>query len=167
MQTAHTLRRAAARFVDLGVSLALLELAGRLADLLPVRALLQLDGTLLVNAEIGVGLASLLLYTAVSEALGGQSVGKLLSNVQVVQQDGEPVDVRGAVLRNLALPVDLFLFGLVAYSAMSRSPERCRVGDGLARTRVVQGGTGIRGAVGALAGAGAALGLLLGSYVVF
>lgn len=168
LQTAPTYRRVAARIVDVGVQLAILEVAGVLSDTIPYRAVvLPLQGDALTTAEIAVGLASMIAYLGLSEAISGATLGKLLADVRVTDLQGRPPGALAAVLRNVLLLADGFLFGLPAWSAMSRSPQRQRIGDTAASTRVVRGSPGIPGLLGTTTGVIAALGLLLGSYVVF
>lgn len=130
------LLRGVARIVDLGVQMFLLDLAFRIAQFLPA-GLLELPEGALVAIDLGVGLGALVLYTTLSEALGGATLGKLLTGLRVTRLEGGAIDARAALIRNLGFLVDGLFFGLVAYSAAMRSPEQQRIGDAWAGTRVV------------------------------
>ena len=125
------LLRGLARLIDFGVQTAVLEIAFRCAPLLP-ESLLTLSEDNLLYVDIGTGIAALVLYTAISERLSGATLGKLLTGMRVVAEDGSPIGLRAALLRNLAFPIDALFFGLIAYSAVARSPTGQRVGDGWA-----------------------------------
>ena len=72
--------------------------------------------------------------------LSGQSIGKKMMGIQVVHTDGRPVHFVDSSFRNV-----LFLFYVVfpvsiviETVALSRNPEHRRLGDRIARTRVVR-----------------------------
>jgi uncharacterized RDD family membrane protein YckC len=160
--------RGFARALDLALHIGALELAGRAQTLLP-GPLLTLDDAALLGVDAAVGLTAFVLAPALSEALGGATLGKVLLGLEVVSaEDDGPINLGRAVTRNVALVVDVLFFGLVAYSAMARSERRQRVGDAWARSWVVRrAGPPTRRAIGvALLGPGVALALLLASYVV-
>lgn len=73
----------------------------------------------------------------------GQTPGKLAMGIAVVGTDGEPIGLRGAVVRNLLRVVDslpsLYLLGLGAMLATERTQ---RVGDVAAETVVVRTSAG-------------------------
>lgn len=160
------LLRGLARLIDFGVQTAVLEIAFRCAPLLP-ESLLTLSEDNLLYVDIGTGIAALVLYTAISERLSGATLGKLLTGMRVVAEDGFPIGLRAALLRNLAFPIDALFFGLIAYSAVARSPTGQRVGDGWAKTVVIwRGASSTRQDwLGWPIGAGAALLLVLASYL--
>jgi uncharacterized RDD family membrane protein YckC len=76
-------------------------------------------------------------YHALAEGIGGASLGKLLFGLRVRREDLQPCGVGAGVVRSLAYFVDALFFGLIAYSAMSKSRWNQRVGDRWARTIVV------------------------------
>jgi len=162
--------RGLARLVDLGVQFGLMEVAFRLTPLLPSDGLIHLSEDALFWVDLGVGLSAMLAYTTVSEWLAGATVGKHLTGLRVVGADTPdvPVGLRSALLRNLALIVDLLIFGYIAYSTMIRSPERQRLGDHWGGTRVVwKADAPNRSAlVGWPVGMLTALSLVLASYVL-
>lgn len=162
------LRRGVARVIDLLVQLALLEVAYRISKLLPEQGLLVLAEQTLAGVDLAVGLAVLIGYAAIAEWVGGATLGKQLLGLQVQTLEGTPPGFRAALVRNIALPVDGFLFGLVAYSAIARSPLRQRVGDQWGGTVVVPNPTPIsmRTFSGWPLGIVFGLALLVGSYLV-
>jgi len=89
----------------------------------------------------GLVLASLFavpLYHWAAEWIAGVSVGKLVCQLRVVQQDGRPCSFRGAFFRNLGYYFDGLFFGLVGYLSMGRSPLKQRFGDAWGKTVVVK-----------------------------
>ena len=131
------LLRGAARAVDLLVQVSLMEGAFRLKGYLPETRLIQLDDGALFYVDLAVGMGALVLYTALSEQLGGATLGKFVTGMRVVNVDGSKVSAWGAWVRNLAFFVDGLFLGLVAYSAIARSNTGQRLGDEWGRTRVV------------------------------
>lgn len=78
-----------------------------------------------------------LAYYAGTEARWGATLGKRLTSIRVVAEDGSPVDLGAALVRNVLRVVDALLFYLVGFLAALASPRRQRLGDQLARTAVV------------------------------
>ncbi|MFT5459369.1 MAG: putative RDD family membrane protein YckC [Myxococcota bacterium] len=164
------LLRGLARAIDLAVHIGVLEAAFRCSDWLPSGLLVTVDASYLLAVDMSIGLSALVLYPAVAEWISGATVGKLLTGLRTVQAEprGAPISLQAAALRNLAILVDGFLFGLVAYSAMARSELRQRVGDEWGGTLVVwkRAAQPARSALGVPIGVGAALLLVLLSYLV-
>ncbi|MFT4627484.1 MAG: putative RDD family membrane protein YckC [Myxococcota bacterium] len=179
------LLRGLARAIDLAVHIGVLEAAFRCSDWLPSGGLeaafrcsdwlpsgllVTVDASYLLAVDMSIGLSALVLYPAVAEWISGATVGKLLTGLRTVQAEprGAPISLQAAALRNLAILVDGFLFGLVAYSAMARSELRQRVGDEWGGTLVVwkRAAQPARSALGVPIGVGAALLLVLLSYLV-
>lgn len=131
------LLRGAARAVDLLVQVALMEAAYRARVFLPDQGLIQLGDDTLFYVDLAVGMGALVLYTAISEQLGGATLGKYLTAMRVVKEDGSKLDLWGAWVRNLAFFVDGLFLGLVAYSAIARSNTGQRFGDEWGKTLVV------------------------------
>jgi uncharacterized RDD family membrane protein YckC len=75
----------------------------------------------------------------VPEWLWGRTLGKWCCDLRVVDVNMRRVTLAKAVLRRLLDPVDLQLFGIVAYVVARTNPLHQRVGDLVARTRVVEG----------------------------
>ena len=66
----------------------------------------------------------------------GSTVGKLALSMVVVQEDGAPCGLRGAVVRELGYFVDALFFGIIGYMAMQKSIREQRHGDEWAHTVV-------------------------------
>ncbi len=78
------------------------------------------------------------LYHAISDSVGGAGIGKVLCGLRVVTRSGAPASFLACVKREAILFVDLFCFGIVAYTFMSRDAREQRLGDRWAGTMVVQ-----------------------------
>jgi len=92
------------------------------------------------------------LYVLIGDGLfDGQSLGKKLTGLRVVDPGGRPCDIKSSIFRNAALGLGLFLFKaplvgwlpLIALTAFEfvtliGSPEGRRFGDELAGTRVIE-----------------------------
>lgn len=70
------------------------------------------------------------------EAYDGRSVGKRLTGVRVVDEDGDEPSVGAVVVRNGLRPVDSLPFGYVVGLSYAASGDGRRVGDTVAGTRV-------------------------------
>jgi uncharacterized RDD family membrane protein YckC len=72
------------------------------------------------------------------EAFWGRTFGKWACGLRVVGVDNRPVTIGQAFARRLLDPVDLLaFFGLVAYIVAKTNPLSQRLGDLVAKTRVV------------------------------
>ena len=97
------------------------------------------------NGTVGYslhGLPALALFVVnfcmipLSEGLMGQTLGKRISGIKVIKQDGSKTSVGASFVRHLFDVIDLFfLCGLIVAAS---SPRRQRVGDLVARTCVVR-----------------------------
>jgi uncharacterized RDD family membrane protein YckC len=138
--------RAAARIIDTIAGFVVGAVGGALGGALV--GVLQATGSLDAGAVGRLGglsigsfvLSSLgnLAYHAASEGMGGASLGKLLTGLRVLRQDGAPATIGAGLIRSLAYYIDAFFFGLVAYSVMSKSPAQQRLGDQWGKTVVVR-----------------------------
>jgi uncharacterized RDD family membrane protein YckC len=81
---------------------------------------------------LGVG------YYIVCEAATGASLGKRMVGIRVVGEDGEPVRLGAAVVRNLVRPVDGLFFYFIGFISALLSKRRQRLGDRAAHTIVVR-----------------------------
>jgi uncharacterized RDD family membrane protein YckC len=72
------------------------------------------------------------------EALFGRTFGKWVCDLRVVNQRGAPVTFGQAVVRRLLDPIDFSFFGLVAFIVATNNPASQRLGDLVAKTRVVE-----------------------------
>ena len=138
--------RALARIIDIIFGGVL----GRFAGVFGAVALATLQGAGAVSAgwehrgrginvtAIGVSLLGGFLYHCFSEGIHGASLGKLVCRLVVLQQDGRPSKMKGAIIRSLGWYIDALFFGLIGYSSMQKSPLNQRYGDVWGRTVVVK-----------------------------
>jgi len=167
-QTAGWGIRAGARLIDniVGLVVGMVggAIGGVLVGVLGAMGVLGEDWQALIGKPSAAGflLSALggLAYHTIAEGLGGASIGKLVCGLRTIGADGRPCSIAGAFKRSLAFYVDGFVFGLVAYSAMSSSPLNQRIGDRWGHTAVVRAP-----AVPAAAARGATVGILLGAAV--
>jgi len=90
---------------------------------------------LVIMLTLGFGIT----YFTILESLWrGQSLGKKLAGIQVVREDGKPIDLTAAVVRNILRLVDGFACYLVAAILVWNSPLKQRLGDRIAHTVVVK-----------------------------
>jgi len=89
-------------------------------------------------AGFGLSILGAFLYHTVSEGFGTVTIGKLICGLRVVQSNGSPASMKGALIRDLGYHVDALFFGLVAYTSMTKGPLRQRYGDAWGRTVVVK-----------------------------
>jgi uncharacterized RDD family membrane protein YckC len=77
-------------------------------------------------------------YYVFCEALAGATLGKRIVGIRVVGEDGGPLTLEAAIIRNLLRPIDaLFLYLVGAVFALT-SPRGQRLGDRAAHTLVVR-----------------------------
>jgi uncharacterized RDD family membrane protein YckC len=77
-----------------------------------------------------------IIYFSVFEWLYGATLGKLILGMRVVKENGEPCDIKAALIRAVLRYVDGFFFALPAYLNM-KAPLNQRIGDKSANTIVV------------------------------
>jgi uncharacterized RDD family membrane protein YckC len=98
----------------------------------------------LVNGRFGAVALIWFLYYVVMETAFGGTVGKLVTGIRVVRQDGSKPDLVTSLKRTLARVVDGFPYVipyLVGAIVVWSSPTRQRLGDRWAKTYVVRAGT--------------------------
>ena len=97
-----------------------------------------LSDTLGVLVSLVLSLAAIA-YFVYMEATYGQTLGKRLVGIVVVNSDGSPLDMRSSLIRNVVRIVDAFpTLYIVGFAAMYLVGEdRQRVGDLVADTMVV------------------------------
>jgi len=80
-----------------------------------------------------------LIYFTYFEGTSGQTIGKKLTNIKVVKEDGSKCDFGSALVRNILRIVDqlpfLYILGIILIAA---TDKRQRLGDMLAKTIVVK-----------------------------
>jgi uncharacterized RDD family membrane protein YckC len=87
--------------------------------------------------DLVIGLMGGALSSTLAEGIGGATLGKALLGLRVRRVDLRPCTLSAALRRAIAYWVDSFVFGLVAYQTMVRSPINQRLGDKWAGTVVV------------------------------
>jgi uncharacterized RDD family membrane protein YckC len=87
---------------------------------------------------VGLGILGTSLYHIVAEGFSTVTIGKLICGLRVVQVDGRPASMKGALVRQLGYWVDALFFGLIGYSSMQKGPLRQRYGDVWGKTVVVK-----------------------------
>lgn len=85
---------------------------------------------------VGSALAALS-YHSIFEGLAGTTAGKRALGLQVIGEPAVPIRFIQAVKRSVAIVVDALFFGAIGWMSMSETPERRRIGDNWADTRVV------------------------------
>jgi len=86
----------------------------------------------------GLSILGAFLYHTVAEGFSTVTIGKLICGLRVVQVDGRPASMKGALIRDLAYHVDALFFGLIGYASMQKGPLRQRYGDVWGKTVVVK-----------------------------
>jgi uncharacterized RDD family membrane protein YckC len=77
-------------------------------------------------------------YYVVCEVELGATLGKAAVGLRVVDEEGDFIGWRRALVRNLIRPIDFLIFYLTAAISVWASPRRQRVGDRLAGTFVIR-----------------------------
>ncbi len=93
------------------------------------------------TAGWGYGLLSFIIFLAYFtylEGSRGQTVGKMITKIKVVSEDGSSIDMNQAFIRNLLRIIDGLLAYLVGAILIWRSDEKQRLGDSIAKTLVVK-----------------------------
>jgi len=97
------------------------------------------DGWFITDPLCMIFLLVILIYFVVLEGTFGQTVGKWFLGLQVVRLDAGNPGLPRALLRNLLRLVDaLPVFSILGVVLIIVSPEKARVGDLVAGTRVVK-----------------------------
>jgi uncharacterized RDD family membrane protein YckC len=122
-------RRMLAALVDLAI------VAAGGAAILLAAGVLGGDGGSLGAPLAAVVVGWALYYYFACESGGGQTVGKRLTRLRVVREDGSPAGIREVAVRTVLRPVDTALVGLIAM--LTTGERRGRVGDLAAGTVIV------------------------------
>ncbi len=86
-----------------------------------------------------VFLVIIVLYFVLLEGIPGATIGKLISGLKVVGEDGRNPGLKRAGVRNLLRIVDaLPVLNILGVVLILNSPERARFGDRIAGTRVIK-----------------------------
>lgn len=141
--------RAGARIIDTILLTVLSAIVGMILGIIGgiLQAVGMLDPAWLTRVQ-GVSLLGYLFgtlgfisYHALSEWLGGASIGKLILGLRVMNEDLQPCTFGGGLIRSAAYLIDGFCIGLVAYMTMNKSYRQQRLGDQWGRTVVVKAST--------------------------
>jgi len=87
------------------------------------------------------GLFSFILYIGYYtylEGSRGQTIGKMITKIKVVREDGSPIDMNQAFTRNILRIIDGIVAYLIGAILIWRSDKKQRLGDRVARTVVVK-----------------------------
>lgn len=85
-------------------------------------------------------LAIIFLYYVFLEGLFDATVGKMIIGIKVIQTDGNPCTMKQSLIRNVLRIVDsLPTLNMLGYIMVVTSPDKARLGDRIAGTRVVVG----------------------------
>jgi len=88
-----------------------------------------------------VGLLSFVFYIAYYtylEGTKGQTIGKMVTKIKVVREDGTPIDMEQAFKRNILRVIDGLFAYLIGAILIWRSDKQQRLGDSVAKTVVVK-----------------------------
>jgi uncharacterized RDD family membrane protein YckC len=77
-------------------------------------------------------------YFALLEGSRGQTIGKMITKIKVVGEDGKPIDMNQALIRNLLRIIDGLFAYLIGAILIWRSDKKQRLGDSIAKTVVVK-----------------------------
>ena len=83
-------------------------------------------------------IAFLLVYYVYMEGSRGQTIGKMITKIKVVREDGGKINMNQALIRNVLRIIDAIAFYLVGAILISRSEKKQRLGDSVAKTIVVK-----------------------------
>ena len=124
----------AIRFVSLVIdSLIISAIFGALATILG-------DG-MMRHGTWSVGILSFAFYIAYYtylEGTRGQTIGKMITKIKVVREDGSPIDMEQAFKRNILRVIDGLFAYLIGAILIWRSDKQQRLGDSVAKTVVVK-----------------------------
>ena len=95
-------------------------------------------GVAVSGPAVLVLLVLVIAYHIACEAATGMTLGKRLVGIRVVDEEGKPISVGSAIVRNLLRLVDALFFYLVGFLLAVTSPRGQRLGDRAARTLVVR-----------------------------
>ncbi len=77
-------------------------------------------------------------YFTYLEGSRGQTVGKMITKIKVVREDGKPIDMSQAFIRNILRIIDGIVVYLIGAILIWRSDKEQRLGDRVAKTVVVK-----------------------------
>ena len=83
-------------------------------------------------------IAFFLVYYVYMEGSRGQTIGKMITKIKVVNEDGGKIYMKQALIRNVLRFLDAIAFYLVGAILIWRSDKKQRLGDSVAKTIVVK-----------------------------
>jgi uncharacterized RDD family membrane protein YckC len=93
------------------------------------------------TAGWGFGLLSFIIFLAYFtylEGSKGQTIGKMVTKIKVVGEDGEMINMNQAFTRNILRVIDGLLAYLIGAILIWRSEKKQRLGDRIAKTVVIK-----------------------------
>jgi len=93
------------------------------------------------TAGWGFGLLSFIIFLAYFtylEGSKGQTIGKMVTKIKVVREDGGKIDMNQAFTRNILRVIDGLLAYLIGAILIWRSDKKQRLGDRIAKTVVIK-----------------------------
>ena len=93
------------------------------------------------TAGWGFGLLSFIIFLAYFtylEGSKGQTIGKMVTKIKVVGEDGEKINMNQAFARNILRVIDGLLAYLIGAILIWRSEKKQRLGDRIAKTVVIK-----------------------------
>lgn len=77
-------------------------------------------------------------YYTYLEGTRGQTIGKMVTRIKVVREDGGKIDMNQAFTRNILRIIDGLIVYLIGAVLIWRSDKKQRLGDSIAKTVVVK-----------------------------
>jgi uncharacterized RDD family membrane protein YckC len=77
-------------------------------------------------------------YFIYLEGSRGQTIGKMITKIKVVREDGKSIDMNQAFTRNILRIIDGLIIYLIGAILIWRSDKKQRLGDNIAKTVVVK-----------------------------
>lgn len=93
------------------------------------------------TAGWGFGLLSFIIFLAYFtylEGSKGQTIGKMVTKIKVVGEDGTTIDMNQAFTRNILRVIDGLILYLIGAILIWRSDKKQRLGDRIAKTVVIK-----------------------------
>lgn len=85
-----------------------------------------------------ISFAFYIAYYTYLEGSRGQTIGKMITKIKVVREDGKPIDMNQAFKRNILRIIDGLFAYLIAAILIWRSDKKQRLGDSIAKTVVIK-----------------------------
>lgn len=77
-------------------------------------------------------------YYTYLEGNSGQTIGKMVTKIKVVREDGGKIDMNQAFTRNILRIIDGLILYLIGAVLIWRSDKKQRLGDSIAKTVVIK-----------------------------